>query len=171
MTHTEQTVTALRERFGEAVQAVNVFRGETEIVLDKRALVEACRLLRDELRYEQLSALTASDDWPQEPRFNVLYQLHSLSRETRVRLKARVAGDDGVLPSIEAVYPNANWYERELFDLFGLAFEGSHDLRRILMPADWQGHPLRKDYPLGYEEVEFTFNFDEIERKKPYAKE
>ena len=79
MTHTEKTLAALRERFGEAVQAVNVFRGETEVVLDKSAIVEACRLLHDSLNFEQLSTLTASDDWPQEPRFNVLYQLHSLS--------------------------------------------------------------------------------------------
>lgn len=171
MTHTEKTLAALREAFGEAVLAVNTFRGETEVALDKRAIIDACRLLRDRLEFEQVSNLTASDYWPEEPRFGVVYQMHSLARATRVRLKVMIAGDDSTLPTLEGVYPNANWYERELYDMFGLVFQGSHDLRRILMPEDWEGHPLRKDYPLGYEEVEFTFNFDEIERKKPYAKE
>jgi NADH-quinone oxidoreductase subunit C len=69
------------------------------------------------------------------------------------------------------VFKNANWHEREVYDMFGVQFEGHSDMRRILMPEDWEGHPLRKDYPLGYEEVQFTFNFDEIDRRKPYAKE
>ena len=171
MSHVESTLAALRDALGESVMSVHRFRGETEVALDKGALVKACRLLRDQLGFEQLSMITASDSWPEEPRFSVVYQLHSLTQAARLRLKVRLAGDDAALPTVEGVYPNANWYEREGYDLFGMVFEGSHDLRRILMPADWEGHPLRKDYPLGYEEVEFSFNFDEIERKKPYAKE
>ncbi len=171
MTHLERSLALLQQDLGDAVQAVSTFRGETEVVVDQRALVEACRLMRDQLEFEQLSMITASDSWPEEPRFGVVYQLHSLRQAVRLRLKVRLAGDEAVLPTVEEVYPNANWYEREIYDLFGVVFEGSHDLRRILMPEDWEGYPLRKDYPLGYEEVEFSFNFDEIERKKPYAKE
>jgi NADH-quinone oxidoreductase subunit C len=75
------------------------------------------------------------------------------------------------LPTAEKVYPGANWYEREVFDMFGITFDGHSDMRRIIMPYDWQGHPLRKDYPLGYEEVEFSFNYDDISLRKPHPKE
>jgi NADH-quinone oxidoreductase subunit C len=78
---------------------------------------------------------------------------------------------DAHLSTLESIYPGANWYEREVFDLFGIKFDNHSDLRRIIMPADWQGHPLRKDYPLGYEEVQFTFNFDEISLRKPKGEE
>ncbi len=88
-----------------------------------------------------------------------------------LRVKVLVPGDDPVLPTVTALYLNADWHERELWDMFGLKIAGHPDLRRILMPADWEGHPLRRDYPLGYEEVEYTFNFEEIEKKKPYAKD
>jgi NADH-quinone oxidoreductase subunit C len=111
------------------------------------------------------------DESPSEPRFNVLYQLRELIHPTTLRLKVRVPGDDPNLPTCTGLFLNANWHEREIYDMFGINFAGHPDLRRILMPADWEGHPLRRDYPLGYEEVEFTFNFDEIEKKKPYAKE
>jgi NADH-quinone oxidoreductase subunit C len=85
-------------------------------------------------------------------------------------LRTRLDNASPVMPTLTGVYPNANWKEREIWDMFGITFEGHPDPRRILMPSDWEGHPLRKDYPLGYEEVQFTFNYDEIHQRKPYAK-
>jgi NADH-quinone oxidoreductase subunit C len=173
MTHTAEAVAALRERFGAGVEEVVEFRGQTTVVLARAEVGEAVRFLKETpaLGFGFLADLTAYDDWPAEPRFNVVYQLRNLNKASNLRLKVRVPGDDPVMPTITGVFRGADWHERELWDMFGLKFTGHPDLRRILMPEDWQGHPLRKDYPLGYEEVQFTFNFDEIDRKKPYAKE
>jgi len=173
MTHIEKTLAALKEKFGDAIEQVAEFRGETTAWVKQDALIEVLRFLKEspDLRYTFLANLTAYDDWPEEPRFKVIYQLREMSGPVNFRVKTAVHGDEAELPTASGVYLNANWHEREVFDLFGIKFAGHPDLRRILMPADWGGHPLRKDYPLGYEEVEFTFNFDEIEKKKPYAKE
>ena len=86
-------------------------------------------------------------------------------------LRVPLDGNVPHIPTIEGVYPGANWHEREVYDLFGIAFDGHSDLRRILMPHDWEGHPLRKDYPVGYEEVQFTFNAAEIATRKPHPEE
>jgi NADH-quinone oxidoreductase subunit C len=129
-------------------------------------------MLRDEFGFNLLESETAVDYWPEnDPRFHIIYQLLSVQRKERLGLRVEVPGRDPALPTIEGVYPNANWFEREIWDMFGVRFNGHSDLRRILMPFEWEGHPLRKDYPLGYEEVQFTFNFDEIDLRKPYAKE
>ena len=173
MSHIATTIAALKDSLGDAIEQVSEFRGETSVQVKKAAVPAVLRFLKEspDLRYTCLANLTAYDDWPQEPRFKVIYQLRNMLLPADLRVKCTVAGDDPYLPSATGVFLNANWHEREVFDMFGLRFTGHPDLRRILMPADWQGHPLRKDYPLGYEEVEFTFNFDEIEKKKPYAKE
>jgi NADH-quinone oxidoreductase subunit C len=114
---------------------------------------------------------TAVDYWPeQDPRFHLVYHLFSLHHRLRVCLRVPVPGSNPAVPTIESVFPNANWHEREIWDMFGIRFAGHSDLRRILMPYDWEGHPLRKDFPLGYEEVQFTFNAGEIDQDKPYAK-
>jgi NADH-quinone oxidoreductase subunit C len=94
-----------------------------------------------------LSGVTGVDWWPQEPRFEIVYQLHSISRNIRLRLKARISENDA-LDSVTSVWRGANWYEREVFDLFGVTFRNHPDLERIMMPVDWEGHPLRKDYPV-----------------------
>jgi len=94
-----------------------------------------------------------------------------MSKMARVRLKVLVPEEDPEVPTVTNVYINADWYEREAWDMMGIKFAGHPDLRRLLMPADWEGHPHRKDYPLGYEEVQFSFNWREIDAKKPYAKE
>jgi NADH-quinone oxidoreductase subunit C len=144
---------------------------QVSLVIEPEHLVDACRVLRDEFAFERLSGLTGVDYWPQlEPRFHVVYQLHSFNKNVRLGLRVPVKGDNPTLPTIEAIYPNANWHERETWDMFGIHFEGHPDLRRILMPEDWVGHPLRKDYPLGYEEVRFSFNPD-VDQRKPHPKE
>lgn len=165
----EKTVWTLTERFG--LGSVE-FRGQVSLIVPASQIEEVCLALRDELGYEMLAAQTAVDYWPQQdPRFHLVYQLHSFSHKSRIALRLPVPGMDPRVPTIENIYPNANWQEREIWDMFGIHFDGHSDLRRILMPEDWEGHPLRKDYPLGYEEVQFTFNIDEVDRGKPYAKE
>jgi NADH-quinone oxidoreductase subunit C len=153
-------------------------RGDITLLVPGKKIVKTCQRAQ-ELGFELLSALTAVDYWPQgasssleqEPRFHVIYQFTSISLHLFLTLRVPVPGVNPSLPTISHLYNNANWRERELWDMFGIKFQGHPDLRRILMPADWEGHPLRKDYPLGYEEPQFTFNFEEINLRKPYAKE
>jgi NADH-quinone oxidoreductase subunit C len=153
------------------------YRGDVSLIVPVDKIVAACQQVQD-LGFELLSALTAVDYWPQAsspkgepPRFHVIYQFTSVSKNLSLTLRVPVPGINPSLPTVSHIYRNANWRERELWDMFGIKATGHPDLRRILMPADWEGHPLRKDYPLGYEEPQFTFNFDEINLRKPYAKE
>ncbi len=173
MTHNQKAVEALRARWGSAIQDVVEFRGETTVVVDRSSIAEVVRFLRDEpgMGFNFLAALTATDHLPEEPRFGVVYQMYSMENASMLGLKVLVPGDDPVMPTVEGVFLKANWHERELFDMFGIRFAGHSDMRRILMPEDWTGHPLRRDYPLGYEEVQFSFNYKDIDAKKPYAKE
>jgi NADH-quinone oxidoreductase subunit C len=160
---------ALAERFGAVIQE---FRGQTAVVISAEHIVAACQTLRDEFGFDLLEEETAVDYWPEmEPRFHLLYQLYSIKKHLRLGLRVPLSGLSPQAPTLEGVFPNANWHEREIWDMFGIRFEGHSDLRRILMPYDWQGHPLRKDFPLGYEEVQFSFNAKEIDQDKPYAKE
>jgi NADH-quinone oxidoreductase subunit C len=122
--------------------------GERTVVIAPERLVEACRFLKHELKYERLSTVTAVDRYPSEPRFEVVYHVHSISRKERLRLKCFLTGDNPEIDSATAVWRSANWYEREVFDLFGIRFRNHPDLTRIMMPEDWEGHPLRKDYPV-----------------------
>ncbi len=148
------------------------FRDEISLVIAPEQITEVCRTLRDEFEFNLLSEETAVDYWPEQaPRFHVVYRLRSLKKNLIIGLRVPLYGNAPVMPSIVGVYSNANWFERELWDMFGIHFDGHPDLRRIVMPYEWEGHPLRKDYPLGYEEVQFTFNFDEINVRKPYAQE
>jgi NADH-quinone oxidoreductase subunit C len=143
----------LREWDAQAVSEIVEFRGETTVVVARQHLRRTAEYLASELslRFSFLSDITAVDRFPLEPRFEVNYQLLSLDRRERLRLKVRVPGGDAVVPSVTSIWPTANWHERESFDLMGIRFEGHPDLSRILMPDDWEGHPLRKDYPVeGY---------------------
>lgn len=173
MTTLEQTTQALKAKFGDAIEAIETFRGETTVVVTADKVVDVLKHLRETpaLNFRWLADVTAYDDYPEEPRFKVCYQIRNLMEPLNLRIKTAVGGETPTLASCTSVYPAAGWQERELFDMFGITFTGHPDLRRILMPSDWEGHPLRKDYPLGYEEVQFTFNYVAIDKKKPYAKE
>jgi NADH-quinone oxidoreductase subunit C len=164
----QSVVEKLEKTFG--VSAAE-HHGDVSLVMPRERIVEACEKMK-ELGFELLSAMTAVDYWPAEdPRFHVIYQFTSVSKNLCLSLRVPVPGVNPTVPTVSHLFRNANWRERELWDMFGIKAEGHPDLRRILMPADWEGHPLRKDYPLGYEEPQFTFNFEEIDVRKPYAKE
>ena len=173
MSHIETTIATLRAKYPDYTQELVSFRGETTLVVAATALLDICKLLRHDstLDYTFLVDLVAVDYYPRRPRFGVSYLLHALKQNVRLRLRVLVTDQSPILPSVSGVWSSAEWPEREAFDLMGIQFTGHPDLRRILMPADWEGHPLRKDYPLGYEEVQFSFNWREIDRRKEYAQE
>lgn len=128
-------------------------RDEMSIYIERSAIREACALLRDNpaCPFNFLSDVTCVDWYPSEPRFEVIYHLLSIPQKERVRLKVRLSGDTPVVESVTSVWPAANFFEREVYDLFGVRFTGHPYLRRIQMPENWEGHPLRKDYPVeGY---------------------
>ena len=142
-------VTALKAGVPGAVEAVSYWVGDWTVIVPADRLLEAARFLRDDAatEFDYCSDVTATD-WPPRPqRFDVIYCLYSIHLRHRIRVKVRAAEGDPV-PSVAAVWPAANWLEREVFDQFGVNIVGHPDLRRILMPDDWQGHPQRKDYPL-----------------------
>ena len=154
----ERAVEKLQVLFADEGLEVHRFRDEVTVAVPRASIVDVCRFLRDdeELRYNYLSDL-CGNDWPQRvPRFEVVYHLYSLVHFTRLRLKVFVPQHDCICPSVAGVWGTANWHERETFDLFGIEFEGHPDLRRILLPEEWEGHPLRQDYEIGWEEPEFT---------------
>ena len=134
----------------EAVQGAKVDRGELSIYVNRAAIRGACERLKSDpvTRFNFFCNATCVDWHPNQPRFEVCYHLLSHARKDRVRLKVRLPGDDASLESITSVWPAANFFEREIFDLFGVRFLGHPNLRRLLMPEDWEGHPLRKDYPV-----------------------
>ena len=144
-----------------ALMAVNAFavtgakfdRNELTIWVDRVALRDCCLALRSnsQLQYNALADLTCVDWYPKEPRFEVVYQLFSTANKKYLRLKVRLSGDDANVDSLTPLWPGANFFEREVFDLFGVRFDEHPNLTRIMMPEDWEGHPLRKDYPVeGY---------------------
>ncbi|MFQ5882349.1 MAG: NADH-quinone oxidoreductase subunit C [Candidatus Methylomirabilales bacterium] len=144
------TVRRLHESFPGAVVEEISFRDEVTITVKREAMGRICRFLKEdpELQYSFLADLCGVD-WlgKREPRFEVVYNLYSIPCADRIRLKIRVP-EEAEVPSVTGIWPAANWHEREVFDMFGIRFTGHPDLRRILMPEDWEGHPLRKDYPV-----------------------
>jgi NADH-quinone oxidoreductase subunit C len=130
-------------------------------------LVDTCRVLRDTpgLAFEVLTEITAADYFPREPRFEVVYHLLSLAHRARLRLKVRV-GHDGSVPTVQSVWLGAGWLEREVWDMFGILIDGHADLRRLLMPEDWEGHPARKDYPVQIRKAAQTYEPLEVSEEE-----
>ena len=125
--------------------------GEANLEVRADKLVAVCRFLKDQQQFVRLADLTAVDCHIRVPRFEVIYHLHSFEKNQRLRLKCRLPEAAAEVDSITSVWRSANWHEREVFDLFGIVFRGHPNLRRIMLPEDWEGHPLRKDYPVhGY---------------------
>src|SRR5579863_4789807 len=142
---------SVQAKFPQAIVEIGDFRGEHTIILLPEHLIAVCTYLHKQLPYTFLSTVTAVDWLERLPRYDVVYHLLSITHRSELRLKIRVGiqGEEHPsVPTISAIWPGANWYEREVYDLFGITFTGHPDLRRILMPNDWSTHPLRKDYPL-----------------------
>ncbi len=145
----DRAVAAAVETFdSNALLGGNFDRGELTLDIAPQRITSVCGFLKHECRFVRLSSVTAVDRYPAEPRFEVVYHLQSPERNERVRLKCRLAGEAPEIDSVTSIWRGADWYEREVFDLFGIRFAGHPDLRRIMMPDDWEGHPLRKDYPI-----------------------
>jgi NADH-quinone oxidoreductase subunit C len=147
---TQALLDRIREAAPEARAEAGAATDQPTVYVAREALEEVGLILRDApgLRFDFLVDITAVDWFPKDPRFEIVYLLASLGLRQRLRLKVRVPGADPRAPTVAAVWPAAAWAEREVFDLFGIVFDGHGDLRRILMPEDWDGHPLRKDYPV-----------------------
>jgi NADH-quinone oxidoreductase subunit C len=144
--HSSEFVDALLPLLpGIALEPVAAIDQKT-VGVPANAIAGVCRVLRDQLGFVLLADVTAVDWWPREPRYEVVYLL--ASADDRLRLTVMLPGDNPRLPTVQEVWPGANWLEREVWDMFGILFEGHGDLRRLLMPDDWEGHPLRKDFPV-----------------------
>lgn len=144
-------IAALQEAVpGAVLEAAANIDPQTTIYASRDELPALCRLLRDrdDLRFGLLVELTAVDFHPREPRFELVYMLVSIEHKLRLRLKVRLAGDDAHIATVSGLWPAANWLEREVWDFYGIVFDGHPDPRRLLMPEDWDGFPLRKDYPV-----------------------
>ena len=147
-------VKIIKEKYGVSILDSFVFRDEATHIIKKDSLIEICRFLKNnsELQFNFLTDIAAVDYFPMKPRFEIIYHLYSIPQKHRLRLKVK-AEDGETIPSVTSIWKTADWAEREAYDMFGIIFEGHPNLKRIYMPADWDGFPLRKDYPLkGYKD-------------------
>ena len=140
-------VSKIKGSFSNAVVDVVEHRGETTVIVKKEDIVALCSFLKEQ-GFNFLTDLTAVDLFGKTPRFMMVYQLQNLSSAERLRLKCPVEEGDARIETVSGVWSTANWLEREVYDLFGITFDNHPNMRRILMPDDWEGHPLRKDYPV-----------------------
>ncbi|MCP4416901.1 MAG: NADH-quinone oxidoreductase subunit C [Chloroflexi bacterium] len=166
-------VEKIKAAFPDAIEKINDFRDEQTIIIKKEKLKGICQLLLDDpdLSYKFLSDICADDFLPESPRFAINYHLYSYDHNHRLRLRTWVDDPEKGPETVGSVWSIGTWLEMEVWDLMGIRFQGNDSLRRLFMPEDWQGHPLRKDYPLGYEEVQFSFNRQEVDAKKPYTED
>lgn len=166
-------VRKIKGAYPNAIKEIVDFRDERTVVVALSAVHDVMLLLRDDedLRFIMLEDIVADDFLEETPRFYVSYQLYSLENKVRIRVRTAVADPEKGPQTINDLWKIGEWLEMEVWDLMGVRFQGNGGLRRLFLPEDWQGHPLRKDYPLGYEEVQFTFNYEEIDKRKPYAKD
>ncbi len=171
MNNDNLVVGIIKAALPDAIEEVADFRGERTLFIQQKSIKAVCQLLRDDeqLQYNFLSDICADDLLPEFPRFAVSYHLYSIANKHRIRLRVRVEDAEKGPETAVSIWPIATWLEMEVWDLMGITFKGNTSLRRLFMPEDWQGHPLQKDYPLGYEEVQFSFNYQEIDKKKPQA--
>ena len=149
-------VEVLRAWSANAIEEVIEFRGETTLVVPRKVLRQVAARCREDnaLQFNLLSDATCVDRFPIEPRFELNYSLVSIPKKNRLRLRVKLSGNDPVVDSVVPVWPGAGWMEREIFDLMGIRFTGHPDLRRILLPDDWEGYPLRRDFPVeGYRDI------------------
>jgi len=149
MTEINLTIKKLKEKFLKSVLEVTTFRGEVTVGVTKGQIFEICKFLHSDpdLQYHLLTDLCGLDFFPETPRFGVVYLLYSMKSNQRLRVKKRVDERESI-PSVESIWKAANWYEREAYDLFGITFENHPDLRRIMLWDGYEGHPLRKDFPV-----------------------
>jgi NADH-quinone oxidoreductase subunit C len=164
------TLEKLQSIFGGKILATHTHHGDATALVDAKAILEVMTWLRDEAGFALCSSLTAYDDLGKDPRFYVVYHLVNVINPERIRVKVGLPEKKPVVDSVTGIWPGANFLERETYDLMGIEFKGHPDLRRIMMPDEWEGHPLRRDYPHVYEPVQFTHNAAEIAKRKPFAK-
>ncbi|HXX33609.1 MAG TPA: NADH-quinone oxidoreductase subunit C [Thermodesulfobacteriota bacterium] len=149
MAEVNLTVKKLKEKFTNSVLEVTTFRNEVTVTVSKGEIFDICKFLHSDpdLQYRLLTDLCGLDFFPQAPRFGIVYLLYSLKSNQRLRVKTRV-GEKESIPSVESIWKVANWYEREVYDLLGITFDNHPDLRRIMLWDGYEGHPLRKDFPV-----------------------
>jgi NADH-quinone oxidoreductase subunit C len=170
-----QIAERIKEKFPEEVVEIVSFRDQVSVIVRKSRILGICRYLHDdpEISCDHLQDLTAVDyKGKKEPRFEVVYNLYSIRHRHAIRIRAQVPENDTSISSTVPVWAGVDWHERECFDMFGITFAGHPDLRRILMPEDWEGHPLRKDYPLkGYEGEQDWKGFTDVVKRSRELKD
>lgn len=161
----------IREEFTDAIIAVSEFRGQVSVTIKKESLLDIAKFIQREpgLNFEYLQDLCGADYLGKKvPRFEVVYQLYSIKYRHMLRLKAPVAEDDCRIKSVTSIWQGAGWHERECYDMYGIVFDGHPDLRRILLPEDWEGFPLRKDYPVQGPDKEWPGFIEVLDRAKRF---